>query len=73
MLAEAEENLRFLPSPDGKQIALMSPSDVGFINADGSNKRQNVLTFAEAGLTGPLFPRGVLDSGFPCLCDERFF
>ncbi len=59
MLAEAAENLRFLPSPDGKQIALMSPSDVGFINTDGSNKRQDVLTYAEVGLTGPLFPTGV--------------
>jgi len=59
VLAEAAENLRFLPSPDGKQIALMSPSDVGFINADGSNKRQDVLTYAEVGLTGPVFPMGV--------------
>jgi hypothetical protein len=37
----------------------MSPSDVGFINADGSNKRQDVLTYAEVGLAGPLFPMGV--------------
>jgi len=37
----------------------MSPSDVGFINADGSNKRQDVLTYAEVGLAGPLFPTGV--------------
>jgi len=59
MLAEAAENVRFLPSPDGKQIALMSPSDVGFINADGSNKRQYVLTFAEVGLAAPIFPVGV--------------
>jgi hypothetical protein len=59
VLAEAAEHLRFLPSPDGKQIALMSPSDVGFINADGSNRRQDVLTYAEVGLAGPLFPRGV--------------
>ena len=59
VLAEAAENLRFLPSPDGKQIALMSPSDVGFINTDGSNKRQDVLTYAEVGLTGPRFPTGV--------------
>jgi WD40 repeat protein len=59
VLAEAAENLRFLPSPDGKQIALMSPSGVGFVNADGSNKRQDVLTYAEVGLTGPLFPMGV--------------
>lgn len=59
VLAEANENLRFLPSHDGKQVALMSPRSVGFINADGSNKRQDVLTYAEVGLTGPLFPTGV--------------
>jgi len=58
ILAEATENLRFLPSPDGKQVALMSPSDLGFINTDGSNKRQEVLTYAEVGLTGPIFPTG---------------
>ena len=59
VLAEAAENPRFLPSPDGKQIALMSPSGMGFINADGSNKRQDVMTYAEVGLGYPLFPRGV--------------
>ena len=59
VLAEAAENVRFLPSPDGKQIALMSPSAVGFINTDGTNRRQDVLTYAEAGLTAPLFPAGV--------------
>ena len=59
MLAEAAENLLFLASPDGTQIALMSPSDVGFINADGSNRRQAVLTYAEVGRPGPLFPVGV--------------
>jgi len=59
VLAESTENLRFLPSPDGKQIALMSPSNLGFINADGSNKHQDVVTYVEVGLTGPLFPTGV--------------
>jgi WD40 repeat protein len=59
VLAEAAEHLHFVPSPDGKQIALLSPTSVGFINVDGSNRRQDVLTFAEAGLTGPLFPVGV--------------
>lgn len=59
VLAEAPENLRFLPSPDGKQIALMSPSSMDFINADGSNRREDVLTYAEVGLTNPLFPTGV--------------
>jgi len=58
-LAETTENLRFVPSPDGKQIALMSPSDLGFINVDGSNRRQDVLTYAKVGRPGPLFPTGV--------------
>jgi len=64
VLAEAAESLRFLPSPDGKQIALLSLGDVGFINVDGSNRRQDVLTYAEVGLPGPLFATGVwtLDS-----------
>jgi hypothetical protein len=65
VLADAEQNLRFLPSPDGQQIALMSPRDVGFVNADGSNQRPEVLTFTEVGFGGPLFPVGVWtgDSG----------
>jgi dipeptidyl aminopeptidase/acylaminoacyl peptidase len=65
VLAEAAENLRFLPSPDGMQIALMSPNGVGFINVESGNRSQAVLTYAEAGRPGPLFPTGVwtLDSG----------
>jgi sugar lactone lactonase YvrE len=59
VLAEATENLHFVPSPDGKQVALMSPGALGFVNVDGSNKRQDVLTYPEAGLPGPLFPTGV--------------
>jgi hypothetical protein len=58
VLAETAENVRFLPSPDGKQVAHMSPNAVGFINTDGSNNRQDVLTYAEAGLTAPVFPLG---------------
>lgn len=59
VLAGAAENLRLIPSPDGKKIAIMSPSSVGFINADGSNQRQDVLTFTAAGFPGPFFPTGV--------------
>jgi hypothetical protein len=59
VLAEAAENPHFLPSPDGKQIALMSPTHLDFINADGSDRRQDVLTYSEVGLSGPLFPMGV--------------
>ena len=58
VLAEPAENLRLAPSPNGGQIALMSPSGLSFINKDGSNRRQNVLTYPAAGLVGPLFPIG---------------
>jgi WD40 repeat protein len=58
VLADAAEDLRFLPSPDGKQVALMSPRSLSFINSDGSNRRPDALTFMEGGVTGPLFPLG---------------
>lgn len=59
VLAEPPENLRLAPSPDGTQFALLSPVSLSFINSDGSNRRQDVLTYPAAGLTGPLFPTGV--------------
>jgi hypothetical protein len=58
-LAEAAQNLRLMPSPDGVQLALLSPTSLSFVNSDGSNRRQDVLTYPAAGLTGPLFPTGV--------------
>jgi hypothetical protein len=59
VLAEATENLRLVPSPDGMQMALLSPVSLSFINSDGINRRSDVLTYPAAGLTGPLFPTGV--------------
>jgi hypothetical protein len=59
VLMPAGSNLRFVPSPDGQQIALMSPTGLGFINVDGSHLRSDALSFPEAGLTGPLLPTGV--------------
>jgi dipeptidyl aminopeptidase/acylaminoacyl peptidase len=59
VLVEAAEHLRFVPSPDGTQIALLSPDSMGFINTNGSHRRQDVLTYTEAGVPGPLFPVGV--------------
>jgi len=52
-------NLRFVPSPDGEQIALMSLTGLSFVNPDGSNRRQDVLTYSQVGMAGPLFPTGV--------------
>jgi hypothetical protein len=59
VLMPAGNNLRFEISPDGQQIALMSEDGLSFINVDGSNLRQDVLTYPRAGLTAPLFPVGV--------------
>ena len=58
-LVPAGSNLRFVPSPDGRQIALMSTNALSFINVDGSNLRSDVLTYPQVGLTAPLFPTGV--------------
>lgn len=36
---------QFYYSPDGSQIALVTPTTISLINADGSNRRNNVLTY----------------------------
>src|SRR5512134_2935929 len=59
ILVPAGNNLRFVLSPDGEQVALMSPNSLGFINVDGSNPRSDVLTYSPVGLPGPVFPTGV--------------
>ena len=58
-LIPAGNNLRFVPSPDGRQVALMSTNGLSFINVDGSNLRSDVLPYAQVGRTAPLFPKGV--------------
>lgn len=35
----------FVYSPDGSQIVLSTPETISLVNADGSNRRHNVLTF----------------------------
>ncbi len=51
---------QFVPSPDGRQVALLSGSELSFVNVDGSNLRPAVLTYP---LTGsgdvPFVPTGV--------------
>jgi hypothetical protein len=59
VLVKAESILRFVVSPDGRQVALLSPTALAFVDADGSNLRRDVLTYAQVGVPGPLFPVGV--------------
>jgi WD40 repeat protein len=58
-LISSGNNLHFVPSPDGGQVALMSPNSLGFINVDGSNPRSDILTYSSLLLPGPVFPTGV--------------
>ncbi len=53
-LVPVGKDLRFSPSPDGGQVALLSPTGLSFIAADGSDLRQDVLTFPETGVQHPL-------------------
>jgi hypothetical protein len=59
VLVKAESILRFVVSPDGRRVALLSPTALAFVHADGSNLRRDVLTYAQVGAPGPLFPVGV--------------
>lgn len=58
-LMPAGNPLRFEISPDGQQVALISPEDLSFINIDGGNLRQDVLTYPSAGVPSSIFPVGV--------------
>jgi WD40 repeat protein len=58
-LIPSGNNLHFVPSPDGGQVALLSPNSLGFIQVDGSNHRPDVLTYSSLALPGPVFPTGV--------------
>ena len=59
VLQPAGDNLRFVPSPDGAWIALISSTGLSFVDSDGSGLRPDVLTYPSVGETGPLFPIGV--------------
>ena len=59
ILAPAGNVLHFSLSPDGRQVALMSPNSLGFINVDGSNPRPDILTYSSLNRPGPVFPTGV--------------
>jgi hypothetical protein len=59
VVVPAETSLRFVVSPDGQEVALLSPTSLGFVGVDGGNVRPEALTVAQAALFGPLFPTGV--------------
>ncbi|HSB90812.1 MAG TPA: hypothetical protein VLD63_12395 [Anaerolineales bacterium] len=59
VLVAAEGPQRFVVSPDGRQVALLTPTALAFVDADGSNLRPDAMTYAQVGVPGPLFPVGV--------------
>lgn len=59
ILLPAGNHLRFFPSPDGAQIALISSTGLSFVAVNGSGLRQDMLTYSPVGLLGPLFPVGI--------------
>jgi virginiamycin B lyase len=58
-LRSAEDSLRFVPSPEGRQIALLSSSSLSVIHADGSNWRQDLFHYTPASVPGQIIPSGV--------------
>ena len=59
VLLSAENSLRFVLSPDGQQIALLSTTALGLIHADGSNWRQDLFQYTAVGVPGRIIPSGV--------------
>jgi YVTN family beta-propeller protein len=58
VLLSAENSLRFVVSPDGQQIALLSTTSLGLIHTDGSN-RQDLFQYTAEGVPGRIIPSGV--------------
>jgi hypothetical protein len=52
LLDEGHSGDTFLYSPDGTQIALITPTSISLINADGSNRRNDVHTYAGTTVRG---------------------
>ena len=53
--------MNIVPSPDGRQLALITSTALSFLNVDGSNLRGNALTYSQVGVSSPpiLMPTGV--------------
>ncbi len=59
VLIPAGDHMRFAPSPDGGRVALMSLTGLSFVDVDGNNRSQEVLTYPGVGIGGSAFPAGV--------------
>jgi len=59
VLLPADNNLRFVLSPDGRQIALLSTTALGLIHVDGSKWRPDLFRYTAVGVPGRIIPSGV--------------
>jgi streptogramin lyase len=59
VLVPAGTSLGFLPSPDGRKIALISTTDVRVMDADGSDQSQAMLNYPATGVPMRIIPDGV--------------
>jgi DNA-binding beta-propeller fold protein YncE len=59
VLVPAGTSLRFFPSPDGQQIALLSTTELSFMKTDGGDWRQAVFAYPATGVPGRIIPGGV--------------
>jgi hypothetical protein len=55
LLESGQSGETFTYSPDGTQIALTTPTAISMINADGSNRRDNLVTYTGIGMGEALY------------------
>ena len=61
VLIDPVYQMNIVPSPDGRQLALITSTALSFVNVDGSNLRGNAFTYSQVGASSPpsLMPTGV--------------
>lgn len=53
VVTDSVKQLDIVPSPDGQQLAFITSSALSFLNVDGSNRRDHVLTYSPVGASSP--------------------
>jgi len=59
ILAPAASHSRFVPSPNGRQLALISHTGLSFVTVDGRDWREDVITYPSFGVPTPILPTGL--------------
>ncbi|HET9590965.1 MAG TPA: hypothetical protein VFO91_19405 [Anaerolineales bacterium] len=61
VVLDSVKQLDIVPSPDGQQLALITSTSLSFLNVDGNNRRNSVLSYSRVGASSPpvLMSKGV--------------